>query len=365
MANVKTYIWQHDEWPRFTFDHSAVDCLLADVRLSQGILIGRLSALGMSVRSNAILDAMTSDAYCSSAIEGIVLDSDEVRSSLAKHLGIDAEGLPHSGHYVDGLVEIMLNAVGEANAPLTAERIFAWHRNLFPNGSLLGHIEVGAWRTAAEPMQVVSGAMGKERIHYEAPPAADVPSMMDDLISWINEPENADPLIKSAIAHLHFVTIHPFDDGNGRIARTLTDMLISRADKLPHRYYSLSAAILSNRKSYYDILERTQHGGLDVTPWVVWFLTTTKDSIDAANERLDRVVAKHDFWERTNREQLNARQQKILNRLLDGFNGKLTSSKYAKICHCSADTALRDLNDLLAQGLLIKQGNARSTSYTL
>ena len=295
-----------------------------------------------------------------------MLDNDSVRSSVARHLGLETEGLPTPGHYVDGIVEVLIDAVSNANEKLTSERLFRWHASLFPLGkNVVRDIKVGGWRTSGEPMQVVSGAMGKEKVHYEAPPSHLIPPMMDELISWVNSPNNIDPMLKAAVAHLWFVTLHPFDDGNGRITRTLTDMLISRADGLPHRYYSLSAAILTDRKTYYDMLEKTQHGDMNITEWLLWFLDLTDKAISKAEDSISRTLKKTDFWARHSQTSFNPRQTKVINRLLDGFDGKLTTSKYAKICHCSSDTALRDLQGLKIRGVIISAGEGRGTHYQL
>ena len=309
---------------------------------------------------------MTADVYSSAAIEGVTLDNNSVRSSVARHLGLSTEGLPAPGHYVDGIVEILMDAVSNANEEISEERLFRWHGALSPHGkSGMRDIAVAAWRNSDMPMQVVSGAMGKEKVHYEAPPSHAVPSMMGNLISWINSPNSVDPIIKAAIAHLWFVTIHPFDDGNGRMTRTLTDMLISRADGLPHRYYSLSAAILADRKAYYEVLERTQHGGMNITEWLIWFLDLTDKAIAKAEDAICKTLDKSMFWNQHAQTAFNQRQTKIINRLLDGFDGKLTSSKYSKICHCSTDTALRDLQDLKAKGVIDQRGEGRGTHYAL
>lgn len=363
---IATYIWQHEDWPHFRWDEAKIGILLAAVRHRQGLLLGKLSALGFNVQSNTMLDVMTQDVASSSEIEGVLLDTDAVRSSVARHLGIEVEGLPEPSHDIDGVVQILLDAVKNAHLPLTKERICNWHAALFPHGrSGAWKIVVADWRQNTAPMQVVSGAMGKEKVHYEAPPTNAVPSMMDAFIQWVNTTTTIDPMLKTIIAHLWFVTIHPFEDGNGRIARTITDLLMTRADQIPHRFYSISAAILNDRKSYYDILETTQHGGMDITDWIIWFLHTTNHAIEKTVSTLDLIADKARFWSRHQIEEVNPRQLKIVNRLLDGFNGLLTSSKYAKICHCSADTALRDLNDLVSKGYVEKQGEGRGTHYII
>ncbi len=360
------YIWQDYDWPHFRWNESEISYRLADVRHQQGLLLGRISALGFEVQSSAMLETMTMDVASSSEIEGIHLNTDEIRSSVARHLGLPTNGMPIATHYVDGVVQILMDAVSNAMQPLSDERLFGWHSALFPTGrSGAWKIVVANWRQSEEPMQVVSGALGKEKVHYEAPPTVDVPVMMDELMKWINSPILVDPVLKAAIAHLWFVSIHPFEDGNGRIARTITDMLITRADKLTQRFYSISAAIMNNRKSYYDILEKTQHGDMDITEWLIWFIKITGDAIAMTNEMISNVVNKTSFWNGHNAESFNGREIKIINRLLDGFNGNLTSGKYAKICHCSPDTALRDIQELLKMNILNKEGEGRGTYYII
>lgn len=360
------YQWQHPDWPHFRWNEAEVGVRLARVRNLQGLLIGRVTTLGFDVQSSTMLTAMTDDVAASSSIEGISLDYDSVRSSVARQLGIPAEGLPQPSHYIDGIVQVLVDAVSHAQVPLADERMFAWHAALFPTGrSGAWKIDVRTWRSSAGPMQVVSGAMGKERVHYEAPPSASVPRMMAQLVAWVNADLPIDPVLKAAIVHLWFVTIHPFDDGNGRIGRTLLDLLMARADGLPHRFYSMSASILQDRKGYYDILQRTQHGGLDITEWLIWFLGTVERAVAKTSAQISRVLEKSRFWSLHREEPFNERERKILNRLLDGFEGKLTTSKYAKICHCSADTALRDLRRLVAADFLQQQGEGRGTHYLL
>lgn len=360
------YQWQHPDWPHFRWNESEVSMRLARVRNLQGLLIGRVTTLGLDVQSSTMLAAMTDDVAASSSIEGIQLDYDSVRSSVARQLGIAVEGLPQPSHYIDGVVQVLVDAVAHAEEPLTEERMFAWHAALFPTGrSGTWPIDVGAWRSSAEPMQVVSGAMGKERVHYEAPPSDRVPQLMRQLLAWTNADWPLDPVLKAAIVHLWFVSIHPFEDGNGRIGRTLTDLFMARADRLPHRFYSLSAAILQDRKGYYDVLERTQHGNLDITEWLIWFLDMVERAVAKTTRQIERVLEKSRFWSLHREQPFNERERKILNRLLDGFEGKLTSSKYAKICHCSADTAVRDLRRLMSEHVLQQLGEGRGTHYLL
>ena len=362
------YIWQHDDWPNMTVDMQALAGLVAETNLLRGQLMGRVSMFGFEEQNTSMLETMTSEIVHSSKIEGQTLSADSVRSSLATQLGLKYDGLPPTDHYIEGVVQVMLDATHNFSRPLCFERMFGWHHALFPNGySGMYKISVGKWREGKEAMQVVSGAMGKERVHYEAPPSEEVPRMMNDLLEWIEANDSkTDPLIKAAIAHLWFVTIHPFDDGNGRICRTITEMLLSRADHTGKRYYSLSSQILQNRKAYYDNLEHAQKGGMDVTEWVAWFLSTLKDAINASLTKTENVVRKRQFWNRHEQTPFNERQRKMLNRLFDGFEGKLNSSKWYKICHCSQDTATRDLNDLVNKGILRKtEDGGRNTNYEL
>ena len=362
------YIWQHTDWPNMTVDIQALAGLVAETNLLRGQLMGRVSMFGFEEQNTSMLETMTSEIVHSSKIEGQTLSADSVRSSLATQLGLKYDGLPVTDHYIEGVVQVMLDATHNFSRPLCNERMFGWHHALFPNGySGMYKISVGRWREGKEAMQVVSGAMGKERVHYEAPPSEEVPRMMNGLLEWIETNDSkTDPLIKAAIAHLWFVTIHPFDDGNGRICRTITEMLLSRADHTGKRYYSLSSQILQNRKAYYDNLEHAQKGGMDVTEWVAWFLSTLKDAINASLTKTENVVRKRQFWNRHEQTPFNERQRKMLNRLFDGFEGKLNSSKWYKICHCSQDTATRDLNDLVNKGVLRKTDDGgRNTNYEL
>ena len=362
------HIWQHADWPNMTVDMQALAGLVAETNLLRGQLMGRVSMFVFEEQSTSMLETMTSEIVHSSKIEGQTLSADSVRSSLATQLGLKYDGLPPTDHYIEGVVQVMLDATHNFSRPFSFERMFGWHHALFPNGySGMYKINVGKWREGDEAMQVVSGAMGKERVHYEAPPSEEVPRMMSELLEWIEADDSkTDPLIKAAIAHLWFVTIHPFDDGNGRICRTITEMLLSRADHTGKRYYSLSSQILQNRKAYYDNLEHAQKGGMDVTEWVAWFLSTLKDAINASLTKTENVVRKRQFWNRHEQTPFNERQRKMLNRLFDGFEGKLNSSKWYKICHCSQDTATRDLNDLVNKGILRKTDDGgRNTNYEL
>ncbi|WP_440639423.1 Fic family protein [Bradyrhizobium sp. PUT101] len=362
------YIHQLTDWPRFFWDPDALAKLLAAVRLRQGQLIGRMQTLGFAQQEEAVLTTLTEEVLKSSEIEGEKLDKDAVRSSLARRLGMDAGALPSADRNVEGVVEMMLDATQKFKAELTAERLFGWHASLFPTGrSNLKKIAVGAWRdTSAGPMQVVSGDYDRERVHYEAPTAEKLDDEMTAFLKWYNTEEKIDPVIKAAIAHLWFVTIHPFEDGNGRIARAIADMSLARSEGIPQRFYSMSAQIRSERKTYYDMLESTQKGDLNVTPWLEWFLGCLERAFTGAETILAAVLEKADFWKRHAAARINERQRDMLNRLLDGFEGKLTSSKWAKIERCSPDTALRDIQDLVDQGILAKdEGGGRSTSYSL
>ncbi len=309
---------------------------------------------------------MAEELISSSEIEGIVLNPKSVRSSIARRLGIEEDGMLIEDHYVEGLVDVMLDAVHNCRSPLTKERLFAWHTALFPMGrSGMYKITVANWRTGEEKMQVVSGAFGHEKVHYEAPPSEDIPNEMCRLIEWSNS-SDLSPFIMAAVAHLWFVTIHPFDDGNGRISRTLADMFLSRLDVDSVRYYSMSAEINQNKKSYYEILERTQKGDLDITEWILWFFDCLEKAISRASSTIERTLQKAEYWEKYRDVEINERQRKVINRLWDGFDGKLTSSKWAKQCHCSQDTALRDINDLITKGMLRNSGEGgRSSNYIL
>lgn len=339
---------------------------LSRLSLLHGQLQGQMSALGFTDKSRSSIAALTEELTSSSEIEGVFLNPDSVRSSIARHLGMEDDGMLAEDHYVEGLVDVMLDAVRCCNAPVTDERLFGWHAVLFPLGrSGMHKITVADWRKGEEAMQVVSGAFGHEKVHYEAPPAADVPAEMARLTEWCNT-ARLSPFIMAAVAHLWFVTIHPFDDGNGRISRTLADMFLSRLDKDSARYYSMSAEINRNKKAYYEILEKTQHGGLDITEWLLWFFGCLESAIHRALAAIKRTLRKSEYWDRFRDVEINERQRKVINRMWDGFEGKLTSSKWAKICGCSQDTALRDINDLISKGLLRDSGETgRKTNYLL
>lgn len=363
-----TDIWQARDWTDWRYDLAALAQPMAKVSLAQGWLMGRLADIGMALRDQASLAALTEDVIKTSAIEGEPLDVGSVRSSIARHLGIDIGTLSPVDRHVEGVVEMVLDATSNSQAPVTRERLFGWHAALFPTGySGLSRIQVGAWRDdAGGPMQVVSGRIGRERVHFEAPPAQRLEAEVSRFLDWVNGPPREPALIRAGLGHLWFVTLHPFDDGNGRIARAIGDLLLARADGSPQRFYSLSAQIQRERQAYYDMLERTQQGSLEVTAWLLWFLAALQRALDQALITLDAVLVKARSWQRWAGLPLNQRQIKLLNRLLDGFDGKLTSSKWAAIAKCSPDTALRDINDLLACGVLRKtEGGGRSTGYEL
>ena len=363
-----TYIWQATDWPNWRYDLAALAQSLADVSRAQGLLMGRLADVGMALRDQASLSALTEDVVKTSEIEGEQLNVESVRSSIARRLGVDIGALAPVDRHVEGVVEMVLDATANCNAQVTRDRLFGWHAALFPTGySGLVRINVGGWRDAASgPMRVISGPLGRQRVHFEAPSADRLHSETERFLNWANSASNEPPLIKAGLAHLWFVTLHPFDDGNGRIARAVGDLFLARADGSPQRFYSLSAQIQRERKAYYDILERTQKQSLDVTEWLAWFLDTLHRAVDQAQHTLDAVLAKTRFWQRWATTPLNERQVKLVNRLLDGFEGKLTSSKWAAIAKCSPDTALRDINELLARGVLRKsEAGGRSTNYEL
>lgn len=327
-----------------------------------------MQGLGFSLRAEAVLQTLTQDVQKSSEIEGEVLDRRQIRSSLARRLGIDIGALEPADRNVEGIVEMTLDATQSYDRPLTTERLFSWHAALFPTGrSGMNKIRVGAWRDdKSGPMQVVSGPVGRERVHYQAPAAGKVAREMRAFLKWFNGDTAVDPVLKAALAHLWFVTIHPFDDGNGRMARAIADMGLARSEQSPQRFYSMSAQIRQERKAYYDILEATQKGDLDVTPWVEWFLACLDRAFARADGILANVLAKSRFWQTYAGAAFNDRQRDMLNRLLEGFDGKLTSSKWAKIEKCSQDTALRDIEDLVDRGVLTKDpAGGRSTSYSL
>ena len=366
------FIYQRPDWPNFHWNTEQIVSALAAVRHKQGRLLGYMAALGFSLQSEAALQTLTLDVLKTSEIEGELLDVEQVRSSVARRLGIGTFGLIPADREVEGIVEMLHDATQQYNQPLTDERLFGWHSALFPTGrSGMQRITVGEWRThEAGPMQVLSGALGRERIHFQAPHASVLPTEMHRFLNWFNSDLSQDPVLKAAIAHLWFITIHPFDDGNGRIARAIADWQLARADNCPQRFYSLSAQIRLERSTYYDMLERTQRGDLNITGWLNWFLACLDRALTTADTTLASVLRKARYWDWLNTPpraaQLNDRQRLMLNKLLDGFDGKLTTSKWAKIAKCSQDTALRDIQQLVESGILSKEeAGGRSTSYGL
>ena len=365
---MRRYIHQRPDWPKFRWDRNSLAEQLTSVRHRQGRLIGRMEGLGFPLQSEALLQTLTQDVLKSSEIEGEILDQDQVRSSLARRLGIDIGALAPADRHVDGVVEMMLDATQNYDKPLTAERLFGWHAAMFPTGrSGMTRIKVGAWRDdKSGAMQVVSGPIGRQRVHYEAPAAARLDEEMNAFLEWFNGKRDIDPVLAAGLAHLWFVTVHPFADGNGRIARAIADMALARSEGSPQRFYSMSAQVRQERQAYYDMLEATQKGDLDITAWLQWFLGCLDRAFDGAEEILANVFRKARFWEKHRGVPLNERQRNMLDRLLDGFVGKLTSSKWAKIGKCSPDTALRDITDLVERGILQRDAaGGRSTSYSL
>ncbi len=362
------YIWQNPDWPEFTWDEKTLTPLLTQLSREQGRLLGKMEALGFELRSEAHLSALTEDVIKSSEIEGEELERDQVRSSIARRLGMDIKGLVASDRDVEGVVEMMLDATGKYDQPLTKQRLFDWHASLFPTGrSAMQKILVGKWRDDHDgPMQVVSGPLGKEKVHYEAPAVDRIEKEMKRFFKWFERKNNIDPLLFASLAHLWFVTIHPFEDGNGRIARAIADMALARSEKIGQRFYSMSAQIRLERKLYYEMLEHTQKGTLDITRWQQWFLTCLLGAINGTDDILSNVMCKSRFWDRNKKTLFNVRQNKVLNKLLDGFEGNLSTSKWAKLAKCSQDTAYRDILDLIDKGVLKKEpGGGRSTSYSL
>ena len=362
------YIHERPDWPAFTWEIEQIAYLLAETRHRQGTLLGRMESLGFSLREEAVLETLTLDVIKSSEIEGEMLETSQVRSSIARRLGMDVAGVDVIDRHIEGVVDMMLDATRHFTHALTEDRLFGWQSSLFPEGrSGMRRIRVGAWRTGDHgPMQVVSGGFGKQKVHFQAPDADRVSAEMGAFLQWFNADQHIDPVLKSAIAHLWFVTIHPFEDGNGRIARAIADLQMSRADGTSQRCYSMSAQIRKERNHYYNILERTQQGDLNITAWIVWFLGCLSRSFDSVEETLQRVHQKSRFWEYAARIELNARQRLMLNKILDGFEGKINSTKWAKITKTSADTSLRDINDLIVKGIFVKDiSGGRSTSYLL
>lgn len=360
------YIHERADWPELSFQSEPLAKPLSEWRHLQGRILGQLDALGFSTISETMLESLTQDVVKSTAIEGEKLEYEQVRSSIAHRLGMDIASFVAPGREVEAMVEITLDATQNCQERLTRERLLGWHGTLFPNGrSGIYSVRSGQWRDDVNgPMQVVSGGISRERIHFQAPDAGNVPVEMDRFFAWLNQESSLDPILKAAMAHLHFVTIHPFDDGNGRIARALTDMLLARSDGCAPRFYSMSAQIMAERGEYYRILELTQKGELDITPWLLWFVACLTRALEQTAATIGNVLRKHRFWQRYQGIDFNPRHRRMIPLLLDGFEGKLTSTKWAKIAKCSADSALRDIQILLDQGILEKEsGGGRSTGY--
>ena len=359
------YIYEHQNWTDFSWNEKAINSLFGEVRLMQGKIIGQMNALGFSTKEEATLTALTLDVVKSSEIEGELLNYEQVRSSIARRLGLNTVGLVPSNRHVEGIVEMMLDATQRFTEPLTDKRLFGWHAALFPTGySGPYKIEVGKYRTGE--MQIVSGAIGKEKVHYEAVKPEFVKAEMDTFLEWFNSEDQLDKVLKAAIAHFWFIIIHPFDDGNGRIARALTDQLLARAENSGERFYSMSSQILVERKRYYEILQKVQHSTNDITEWMLWFLECLKNAMLSTENTTNRILQKAEFWKLHESTRINERQRLMLNKLLDGFDGKLKSSKWAKITKTSSDTALRDIKDLVEKGILIQLADGgRSVNYEL
>jgi Fic family protein len=363
-----TYIHEQPNWPHFSWDVEILSGLVGDIRHRQGRLIGRMESLGLPFREHANLTILTDDVLKTSDIEGEVLDREQVRSSIARRLGLNVAGLIPSERAVEGIVSILLDATQGYALPLTVERLCGWHAALFPTGySGPNRIKVGTWRDdSTGPMQVISGPLGRERVHFEAPAASRLSGEMERFLYWFEKASDIDPVLKAGVAHLWFVTIHPFEDGNGRIARAISDMALARSELTAERFYSMSSQIRSERVRYYELLEATQRGELDITQWLAWFVGCLGRAFEGAEKTLASVVLKARFWDRLRDKPFNERQHKMINRLLDGFEGNLTSSKWAKLMKCSQDTASRDIEDLLARGILSKSATGgRSTHYVL
>jgi Fic family protein len=359
------YIHELKEWPHFTWDHKIVDNWLIRLRQQQGFLIGGMESIGFTARDETVLQTLTQEVVKSSEIEGELLDATLVRSSVARHLGMDIGALEKADRNIDGVVEMVLDATQKFDTPLTQERLYNWHTSLFPTDrNRFSKINIGSWRLG--PVDVISGSLGREVIHFEAPSPNRVPHEMKTFLRWVNEKDEIDLVLKSAIAHLWFVTIHPFDDGNGRIGRAIGDHLLARSEESPRRFYSLSAQIQKERKAYYSFLEKTQKGGLDITAWVEWFFGCLERSILGAMSVLEKVKYNTEYWKHLENIVLNDRQRKVISRLLGNFEGKLTSSKWATLTKCSQDTAHRDILDLIDKNILVKNAEGgRSTSYSL
>lgn len=371
LQNRVKYIWQRPGWPNFTYDNNKLSALLGKVRFSQGILLGRMSELGFALGEEARAEILVSEAVKTSALEGAVLNLDSVRSSVARQLGLPSAGLPSADRYADGIVEVLLDATTDYNSPLTMARLLGWQAALFPTGfSGLHRIKVGKWR-GKEPMRVVSGPVGRETIHFEAPPYEKIGREIRHFLTWWSKSRGTvDGLVRAGIVHLYFVTIHPFEDGNGRIARALTDMALAQDEKLEKRFYSLSTQIMAERNQYYDILESSQKSGPDITDWLIWFLQCTERAINNAEKIISKVMAKSSFWKKNSVVEMNGRQRKVINLLLDagpgGFVGGITTRKYVSIAKTSRVTAYREIADLFEKGVLKKnEGKGRNVSYDI
>ena len=362
------YLYNNQNWPIFEWNSEKLLPLLSYVRNQQGKLIGKMGALGFELRNEANLEILTLDIIKSTEIEGEILNKEQVRSSIARRLGLEISGLVYSEQNVDGIVDLMIDATKNFDKELNKERLFSWHAALFPTGqSGMYKIITGNWRDdSTDPMQVVSGALGKEKVHYQAPPASQLENEMHIFLDWFNLEQNTDLVLKAAIAHLWFVTIHPFEDGNGRISRALSDMLLARSDEQSYRFYSMSTQIWKERNAYYDLLEKTQKSSLDITNWLEWFLNSLLHAIENSENLLEKIIYKHSFWVKNSKVNLNDRQRKIINMLMDDFEGVLNTTKWAKIGKCSQDTALRDIQDLIDKEIMVKrEQGGRSTNYEL
>ncbi len=357
------YIYEYSNWPNFTWDDKEIQVIFGKVRHLQGKVFGQISALGFSLKEETMLSVLTLDVISSSEIEGEILNYEQVRSSIARKLGLEYAGMTYSDRYIEGVVEMMLDATQNYLQPINDERLFGWQAALFPTGrSGMHNIDTGCYRN--DVMQIVSGAMGKEKIHYQAPVPDQVKGEMDVFLAWFNENTKLDMVIKSAIAHFWFIIIHPFDDGNGRIARALSDLLLARSDESSQRFYSLSSQILLERKDYYSVLQKAQHKDGNITHWLMWYLNCLYRALQNTEEAIKNVLYKANFWDKHKNTDLNSRQRLMLNKLFDGFKGKLKSSKWAKISKCSSDTALRDIKDLIEKGILKQEkSGGRSTNY--
>jgi Fic family protein len=368
---ARTYIHELVDWPRFTWDSKTLAPLLSGVRLRQGLLLGKMRGYGFASRWTATLKVLTEETIKSSAIEGVVLDPENVRSSLARRLGLDVGGRKdHKDRNIEGVVEMMLDATQKFNEPLTKERLFDWHAHLFPGvRTTSDRCQVGVWRDDGRgPMQVVSGPIGRHKVHYVAPAAARLANEMRKFLKWCDGNEEEEPLLKAAIAHLWFVTIHPFEDGNGRLGRAIAEMCLARSDGSPQRFYSMSSQILEERKGYYEVLEKTQAGSLDITEWLTWFLGCLDRAIEQSNRITNSALEKESFWQNLKKREIapNDRQRKVLNKLFSGFEGKLTRDKWMKMTKASSRTALRDIEELIAMGVIEQEeAGGRSTSYRL